>query len=205
MSIELSIDNVFDKFQDDIIRLSNKQLSVVTRQALNRTITPVRTEARKLVQKKLNLKLKDINRKEMLKLNRASGTSISKMTASVTFSATPISLINFLRDKKPQRQAYVPVKKRKPVKIKVGNKRTTLKTAFIQRGKKNKNGEGNVHVFKRIGGRTYWKKQSAPSLAALFDTQNMHATLAKKAEVEFEKQFKTRLDYELSKIGKSKR
>ena len=206
MSIELSIDNVFDKFQEDVIKLSNKQLPLITRQALNRTVPAVRTEARRLIQNERNLKLKTINKLRAMKMKKAKGSSISKMNTSIEFSGESISLIHFLNNPSPQRQAYIPVKKRKRLRIKVGKKRVTFKNAvFIQRGKKNKNGEGNLHVYQRWGGRTTWTSRNTSSLASLVTSKNMERKLYGKAEEVFDKQFKTRLDYELSKMGKSKR
>lgn len=205
MTIELNIDDVFDKMREDIVKISKRALPVVTRQALNRTIRDMNVEMKRRVRDKLNLKLSDINRKKMVIAKNASGTNIGRMDASLTMSGRSISLINFIRNPKPTRQGFIPVAKRKPVKIKVGSSVTVLKTAFIQRGKKNKNGEGNLHVFKRVGGRTYWKRQAAPSLAALSEREDINRPMRMLAQTNFEKNFKQRLDYELSKIGRNKR
>ena len=92
MSIELSIDNVFDKFQEDVIKLSNKQLPLITRQALNRTVPAVRTEARRLIQNERNLKLKTINKLRAMKMKKAKGSSISKMNTSIESITSASSL-----------------------------------------------------------------------------------------------------------------
>jgi hypothetical protein len=156
VSIKLEIinaDKVLKGLLSDLIDLKKNKISVVTRQALNRTLRDTNVQAKRNVRDKLNLKLRIINKKKLVVPMLAKG---KRMEASLKFSGDSISLINFINNPSPMRQGYIPVKKRKPLSIKVGKSRTTLKTAFIQRGKKNRSGEGNLHVFKRIGVKTYW-------------------------------------------------
>jgi len=196
MSIELSLEDIFLELSDDLDKISMDKVPVITRQALNRTLTATRSQFEKRVRSKLNLKLRTIRKKEFTRIFNARGTDISSMSATISMSYKPISLVTFIKDAKPIEQKGIPIKKRKKLSVRVGRKRVKLKKAFVQRGKNN-----NLHVFKRVGkSPTYWKKQSAPSIAAIFEKENMFQPLRRFAQARFNKNFKQRLNYELSKL-----
>ena len=200
MSLELSIENIFPDMEKLINEIGRSKMPVVTRQALNRTIAKANTYSSRVVTNRFNIKKKTLKGEKLLSVYKASGRDYSSMVATIYFSRKPLSLIRFISDKnkKETDQKGIKIKKRKALRVKVGRKTSVRNKAFIRKGK-----NGNLHVFSR-GSDNKLIKQSAPSLASMFKDSRQDLKFKKFVGKAFQKEFITRVNYELSKIRGSK-
>jgi len=148
--MQIEIRTNVDRFNSILAQVTSQIKGKATVRALNLAIGKVKTEAGREVRKVYNIKLAAINKSTTVK--KAHPGQVNP-TASVTFSGSPISLVEFAA--RPVNPWNVPGRKnRKPgggvsVQVKVGGSRRTVKHAFIAT---TKNGYRGVFMRESVPG-----------------------------------------------------
>lgn len=200
------------KLDDQIGKRLNKFLSKVetdvlfkaAKASINRTASQTRTRASKEIRKKVyKVKAKDL--KTTMTINKAKGTSLNGLEASIKTRRRGFGLIRFVKSPKPPvTQKGIPLKKRKPVQVEVRpGRRIRLKRSFIQHSSKS----FSFGVFQREGKkRQPFDFRRTPNLAdAYFNKSKFRKPLIQFANrtltKEFDKTFTFMLNRQISKQG----
>jgi hypothetical protein len=175
--ISISLEHNLKKVDASLAKLRKQQIVKATRQAVNKTVTSVRTFTARKLRTQRNLKVGEI-KKAFMKLFKAKGNTIDKLNAKIEISGRSVSLIRYVTGKKePRAQKGIAVKKRKDLKAKIKpGKSVKIKSAFIAKGT-----GGKYHVFRRMDNKRRKRpdqkgpiaKQSTSALSIIFERNNV--------------------------------
>ena len=196
--LEITIEN-FEKIPVFLDKFTDKALVTAVRRAQNVALRKLVTRTSRVIRQKRKLKAKEI-KDRFFKIKKAKGNMLSNLEASLTVDNRSVSLIRHVVGKKEGRsQRGIPVSKRKPVRVEITpGKRIKLKTAFIAKGRNNRN-----HVFRRRQqGPNPIVKQSAPALSKIVAESKVRRKLNRFAQNEFTKEFERVFELELQKLVK---
>ncbi len=193
MRIEVDLDRV-KVFLTDI---RFKALTNATRSAMNRSANVLRTRTNLEIRKHLKLKAGVINKKHLL-VKKARGSRLESMESSLSISGKRLSLIDFVvGNKSPRPQKGIAVKRRKLLRVEVKpGRRSTLKKAFIAKGRGGKN-----QVFRRRTSKNNpIVKQSITAISTIIERRNLRTQLEVFGRKTFEKEFDRAFSFQLNKI-----
>ncbi len=198
MGIEITLDSTVKELEKDLIRLSQIEITKITNQAVNKTLTSTRVQASRMLRAKINLKAGLFKNKYTKIFKAQRGT----LHGHVELSNKPLSLINFKRGKSIASQKGKSYKQRPKLNISYRKgKKTNLKGAFLAKGK-----NGNVHIFKRAkGSKSYIKSQAAPSISETFLATAMIKPIQHFAQFRIKKEFGVALNFQLNKLSRRSR
>lgn len=197
MAIKITITHNINSVIGFLDDFKTKALVNAARMSMNKTVSAMRTQANRMAREVRKLKASELNQ-DYFKVQKAFGSDLSRMEASLEVSGRPMSLIRFVSgSQSPSPQLGIPVKQRQPVRVEVSpGRKVTLRTAFIAQGK-----SGNFHVFKRKGAlRMPIAKQSAPSLAHTFEKEPFRTQLEKFGQQRLGTEFETAFNFQIEKI-----
>lgn len=203
VEFDIDFEGGLREFESVLSSLGRKAAPKAHRNALNRSLTKLRTSMLDNIRLHYRVQKKETKDRYMVS-QRARGNDIGNMVASLTVKGGAISLIRFLSKarRKPLKQKGIKVSKRKRLRIQVKpGSNVTLPKAFIAQGRNN-----NMQVFRRRTGTTkngkeIITKQSAPSLPKLFErVQSIRNNSVADAEKTYVKEFDRQLKFFLDKM-----
>ena len=181
----------------DITRLSNilgdmstKIAPVATQQAINRTLSALRTEAKGLISKETGIKVSKVNKR--LLINKANKNKLSGKLDASRGKATNLSDLmtpkqiqdaSRLGRKKTQKGRYF----RGGVRVKAWGKRKEYTGTFI--GSAKSSGKQLVYKRETDGRGSKLKSIAGPSIRRTFSTKAVRVKLINKASATFDKEY----------------
>lgn len=195
--LKITVKNDIDKLAEFLDEFQQRALVKATRMAMNRSVMSLRTQANRMAREERKLKQGDIN-KDYFKITKASGNNLGTLHASLEISGKPMSLIRFvLGPAEKFSQAGIKIADRRKVKVEVKpGRKVELKGAFIGEGR-----SGNFHVFRRRGPKRHpIVKQSAPSLAVVFERKLFRDRLEAFMKGKFASEFQGAMTYEVQRL-----
>ena len=164
LRLEISLDKDIREINAFFDELKFRAVTLAARQGINRAATRIRTLSNKEIRKRRNMKLKEV--KKRVTIQKAKGTNITRLEATIRFSGFPLAMILFiLGQKAPKKHTQANVKRKsRRFEITKGQKKAK-KGLFVQKAKR---GKSRYQVFRRgdkndVG--KGFKAQSAPSIA----------------------------------------
>lgn len=178
--------------------IANKALARATRTTLNRTATSVRSQISRRVRDTINLKASDI--KDAVSIERARGSRVDRMKATVTIKDIPIPLEKY--GARPRRiKTSRGIRTAASVKVKKSGSRRVIPGAFFAPLKFG-SGLGLFGRRNKTDRRT--KKLYGPSIRQLFKSKRFYKPILDFAAQQYRKEFEARyqefLKQELGKV-----
>ena len=194
MTLKLKIEHNLHDAQKMFDELGNKDIIASARMALNNAIRRGKSEGSIRLRKRINLKSREI--KARIKEDKAKGSTLRQIEASLVFSGIPIAMISFLTKKTPIEQKGKPIKKRRKLRVRVkGSKSIVLKGAFIQK-------MNSLQVFRHKGRGRRARKLSTKSLAKIIIEHEINKMLEQLVAVRFSREFNRQLRWRWGKTSR---
>lgn len=195
--IHLEISHELEKL-GHFFKSTQRQILIKSiKRALRRTANPLQRESVDRVRKFRALKAKLIKQRWFKLRKKLNGMDMQKIQLELEIMKKPLNLIDVVVGQKtPRSQAGIPVKRRRPLKVRiVPGKTEKVQGGFIARGKKS----GQFHVFRRKGpGKSTLVKQAAPSLHVLFEKEFFRKPIEREISKRLGKEFGAAYDYFLA-------
>lgn len=188
--MNISFKNEIAALSADLKKIKAQAIPKATVQALNRTVTGVRTDATKELRKESGVKSSEI--RADLKIWRASRLKpVAELNARTGRAKNLINFVspaqrkaNYFNSRRRLKRGGLGKYKAKGVKARAWGESKTYDGTFIGRGR----GSGKLLVFARTGkGRTPLKGISGPSIRNMFNKPNMQRKLKRFASDRFVK------------------